>query len=85
MTSPYDEASAMASARANIERARRLRGLAKEATTVNLRERLLAEAKECEQLAGREKRASGDQTVLQVRRERTWMEDGRTVGNSGRG
>ena len=85
MTGSYDEPSAMASARASIERARRFRGLAKEATTVNLRERLLAEAKECEQLAGREKRAGLDQTVLQVRRERTWIEEGRTVGNSGRG
>jgi hypothetical protein len=86
MTNPYDEPPpAMVSARANIERARRLRGLAKEATTVSLRERLLAEAKECERYAGREERPRVDQAVLRVARERTWIEDGRTVGDNGRG
>ena len=85
MTSPYGETPAVVSASANLERARRLRGLAEEATTLNLRERLLAEAKECERFAGREERPRLDQTALKVARERTWIEDGRTVGNGSRG
>jgi len=52
VTSPYDDTPAMASARANLDRAQRLRGFAKDATTSNLRMRLLAVARECEQVAG---------------------------------
>ena len=52
MTSPYDDTPARVSAKANRDRAQRIRALANEATTLNLRERLLAVAKECEQYAG---------------------------------
>jgi len=60
----------------NLARAKRLRSLATETTTPNLRVRLLAVAKECEWLARREPEPRVDPTLLKVRRERPRLDKG---------
>jgi hypothetical protein len=73
VTSPFEDVPAKAAAKDNLARARRLRALAVEATTPNLRARLLAAAEECEWLAGRkEPEPMLDPALLKVRRERPW-------------
>jgi hypothetical protein len=73
VTSPFADVPAKAAAKDNLARAQRLRALAVEATTPNLRGRLLAAAEECEWLAGRkEPEPMFDPALLKVRRERPW-------------
>jgi hypothetical protein len=52
MAGQYDTSAAKAATKDFLERARRLRVLATEATTAHLRAKLLEDASECERLAG---------------------------------